>query len=452
MFKKNVWIATIAILLLCGGSAIAKVDSEQASKLNSVLTPFGSERAGNAEGTIPEWTGGLTPDKAPSSWKSPNGYRPDPYPEDKVLFTITAQNIDQYADKLTEGLKALLTAYPDTFNIPVYPSHRSHALPEWINENTVKNATTVELVDDGNGISDNAKAGILFPIPQTALEVMWNYLLRYQGVYSVVKQANNEVQPNGKVTLNHRGKTDNVFHFYKKDGIKGRYRNFAWSVTGPARFAGDGVLVIDSINASKDPRKAWIYTAAERRVRRAPTLNFDTPDYSTTTYDDYEMYNGSPERYDWHLVGKKEMYIPYNNYRANLPDLKYTDLQMPHNLNPEYLRYELHRVWVIEATLKQNSRHIYSKRTFYIDEDSWCLVATDKYDGNGNLWRTSLSYLMTYYDVPLTNFSFFVHYDLKNGVYMVVSLTNEEKGSFDFTKAPPRESYFTPQAMRRRGR
>ncbi len=452
MVKNSAWIATVIVLLLCASTAVAKVDSEQAAELKTSLTPFGSERAGNADGTIPEWTGGLTPDKAPASWKAPNGHRPDPFAADKALFTITAKNMAEYADKLTEGQNALLKAYPESFKLPIYPSRRSHALPQWINENTFKNATTVELVDDGNGISDNTQAGTPFPLPQNGLEVIWNHLLRFQGIYSVVNNANNEVQPSGKYSLKHRGRTDNLFHFYNKNGVNGRLRNYAWTVTGPARFAGDGILAIDSVSAAKTPRKAWIYSAAERRVRRAPTLNFDSPDYSTTTYDDFELFNGSPERYDWKLVAKKEMYIPYNNYRVALPDLSYDDIHMRNHPNPEYLRYELHRVWVVEVTLKKGSRHIYSKRTFYVDEDSWNIVASDKYDGNGSLWRTSLSYIKNFYDVPLTNFTFFNHFDLKNGVYMTAGLTNEEKNSYDFSQTPPAESYFTPQALRRRGR
>ncbi len=452
MFKKNRWIATVIVLLLCAGPAVAKVGSDQAAKLKTSLTPFGSERAGNADGSIPEWSGGLTADKAPASWKAPNGHRPDPFAADKPLFTITAKNMDQYADKLTGGQKALLKAYPESFKLPVYPSRRSHALPQWVNENTAQNATSVELVDKGNGISDNAQAGTPFPIPQDGLEVMWNHLTRFQGVYGVVNLAANEVQPSGKYSLEQRARMDNLFHFHMKDGEKGKLRNFAWTVTGPARFAGDGILAIDSVNASKTPRKAWIYSAGERRVRRAPTLNYDSPDYTTTTYDDYELFNGSPERYDWKLVGKQEMYIPYNNYRVTLPDLKYDDIHTVNHPNPEYLRYELHRVWVVEATIKEGSRHIYAKRTFYVDEDSWNIVATDKYDGNGNLWRISLSYLKNFYDVPMTSYTFFTHFDLKNGVYLTFGLTNEEKKSWDFSQTPPRESYFTPQALRRRGR
>lgn len=450
MFKKNIWIIGVTALLLFAGNAVAKVGSEQAAQLKTSLTPFGSERAGNSDGTIPEWTGGLT--KAPAGWKAPDGHRPDPFAGDKVLFTITAQNMGEYAEKLTEGQKALLKAYPDNFKMNIYPSRRSHALPEWVNENTAKNATTVELTTNGDGISENAHAGIPFPIPQKPLEIIWNHLIRYQGTFVSVKLAANEVQPNGKYSMEQRAQMDNLFHFHKPEGIKGRHRNFAWTVSGPARYAGDGILALDSINAAKNPRKAWIYSAGARRVRRAPTLNFDSPDYSITTYDEYELFNGSPERYDWKLVGKQEMYIPYNSYKVALPEVSYDQIHTLNTPNYEYLRYELHRVWVVEANLKDSARHVYAKRVFFIDEDSWNIVATDKYDGSGNLWRTSMAYLKNFYDLPATTYTFFCHYDLKNGVYMTFGLTNEEKTSWDFTKPIPKESYFTPQALRRRGR
>ncbi len=450
MYGKRACILSLIALFLLAGSAGAKVTNEQAAQLRSTLTPFGSERAANADGTIPEWTGERI--QPPAGWKAPNGHRPDPFTEDKIFFTITAENFEQYVDKLSPGQKAMFETYPDSYKMNIYQSRRTHALPDEINQGTFQNATAVDMIDNGNGISESAVPGTPFPIPQSGLEVMWNHMLRFQGVYQSIHLSAIEVQPNGKISLTQKALMDNLFHYYYKDGIKGRQRNFAWTVTAPNRWAGDGILALDSINAAKEPRKAWMYSAGERRVRRAPTLNFDSPDYSTTTYDDFELYNGSPERYDWKLIGKQEMYIPYNNYKCALPEISYKEMHTARHPNPKHLRYELHRVWVVEANLKESARHIYAKRVFFFDEDSWNCVATDKYDGGGKLWRTSQAYLKNFYDIPMTNYTFFVHTDLKNGVYLSFGLANEEKTSWDFSKQIPKESYFTPQALRRRGR
>ena len=69
-------------------------------------------------------------------------------------------------------------------------------------------------------------------------------------------------------------------------------------------------------------------------------------------------------------------------------------------MNPDHLRYELHRVWVVDATLKKGERHIYKRRTFYIDEDSWQILLVDQYDNRDQLWRVSEGHAITYYDLP----------------------------------------------------
>ena len=92
------------------------------------------------------------------------------------------------------------------------------------------------------------------------------------------------------------------------------------------------------------------------------------------------MFNGAPDRYDWKLIGKKELYIPYNAYRLDSPQLKYSDIIKPGHINRDLTRYELHRVWEVEATLKTGERHIYAKRHFFIDEDTgrlqWSIITT----------------------------------------------------------------------------
>jgi hypothetical protein len=163
------------------------------------------------------------------------------------------------------------------------------------------------------------------------------------------------------------------------------------------------------------------------------------------------MFNGSPDRYDWKLVGKREIYIPYNNYRVSSPDVTYRQLLQPGHLNPAYTRHELHRVWVVEGRLKSTARHVYSRRTLYLDEDSWQVAVADQYDGRGELWRVSMAYLKNYYELPAIWSALDVFHDLQARRYHVQNLDNEEPNTLDFAQPVPDVSEFTPAALRRRG-
>jgi len=452
--KNTIALICGLILMSAATTASAAISEQDLDRLGKDLTPVGAEKAGNADGTIPEWTGGL---KEPlPGWPNANFYRPNPFADDKVLFTITKENMDQYADKLPEAAKAMLTTYPDFFKMNVYPTRRTAAYPQWYYDNIKKNAPTAKLINDGNGV-DCEWGAIPFPIPQNGNEVIWNHLLRFRGMVQESKSGENIVYTNGaRIDL----EGDAVIHqtFYdpnvsdddKKAGVIWKY---ALTLTAPARDSGEGTLALDNIDPAGKPRSAWTYDPAERRVRRAPNLAFDTPDRPLNVIDDFDIYSGSPERYDWKLIGKKEMYIPYNNNEANSPNRELKETLVPGFIPAEILRYELHRVWVVEATLKEGKRHVYAKRVFYIDEDTWTVMASDKYDGNGNLWRVAFMYPVHAPEVPLVGQGAAIHIDLKtNGYYMFPHTIGKNRKGWNFEATPPPSSYFTPAAVRRRGK
>ncbi|MEH6579939.1 MAG: DUF1329 domain-containing protein [Amphritea sp.] len=453
MFNKSILCAAVATLTLSTASAYAAISVDDVKRLTTDLTPLGAERAANADGTIPQWTGGLT--EAPAGWPNKNNYRPNPHADDKAQFTITAANMDQYADKLPEAAKAMLKAYPDTFKMNVYPTRRTAAYPQWYYDNIAKNSTTAKLTNNGNAI-EGVWASIPFPIPQNGHEVIWNHLLRFQGVArqaaakeGVIYSTGQSLEWDVDVKIHHTFYDPNVSEKDKSAGVLWKYSAM---VTAPARDAGEGTLAMDNIDMAGKPRKAWTYDPGERRVRRAPNLAFDTPDRPINVIDDYELFSGSPERYDFKLLGKKEMYIPYNNNELNSPVADYKQVAMPGFYDPEQIRYELHRVWVVEATVKEGQRHVYSKRRFYVDEDTWNIMVTDKYDGKGNLWRAGFYYPVVASEVPLTGAGAFVHIDLKKKGYYHFPLTLGAGKGWDFVSVPPKPSYYTPAAMRRRGR
>ncbi len=449
----NIKGVAVALVLLAGNS-MAAVSPQDAAKLGTSLTPLGAEKAGNAAGTIPAWNGGIT--QAPAGYKGSGTHHIDPFAADKPLFTITKANLAQYRDQLTPGQVALFETYPDSFQMPVYSSRRSGSAPQWVYANTAKNAVSAKLLDGGNGFAD-AYGGIPFPIPQNGVEALWNHIARYRGTYVVRRASEVAVQRNGSFSLV-TSQQEALFKFYDPKGSYANLNNILFyylSFTrSPARLAGGAVLVHETLDQVKEPRQAWGYNAGQRRVRRAPNLAYDTP-ISTAdglrTADDTDMFNGAPDRYDWKLLGKREIYIPYNSYKLTSPEVKYKDLLQVGHLNPAYTRYELHRVWVVEGTLKPGQRHIYSKRTLYLDEDSWQAAVVDQYDGRGELWRVSMAYLKNYYELPTTWSALDVFHDLQARRYHVQNLDNEEANTIDFSQPMAEDSYFTPAALRRRG-
>ena len=449
-------VGTALALAGLGGTALGAVSEEEAARLGADLTPMGAIQAGNEDGTIPPWEGGI---KSPADAGFPDfktgGHHPDPYADDQILFTINADNYEQYADKLSEGHKTLFRAYGDTFSMNVYPTRRSAAFPQRIYAATRRNATTAELTGEGTGVT-NATEGVPFPIPQAGVEVVWNHILRYRTDLAARNVGQAAVTRDGKYIMVKFADEFNAV--YNHEGAREEDLNnviiyFKQVVVAPARLAGEILLVHETLDQAKEHRRAWVYNPGQRRVRRAPNVAFDNPGTASDglrTSDQFDTYNGSPERYDWELVGRKEIYVPYNSYQLHSNKLKYTDILKPRHINPEHARYELHRVWVIDATLKAGTRHIYKRRTFYVDEDSWQILLGDLYDNRDQIWRVQEGHAINYYDVPNLWTTVELSIDLQNGRYLALGLNNEEPKTYDFTITRTLKDY-SPGALRRAG-
>jgi len=439
MNHKQISQRLLAALMAAGSlPALAAISAEEAKQLGSTLTAVGAEKAGNKDGSIPAYTGGLS--SAPAGFKAGDGMRPNPFGADKPKFSVDAKNMAQYADKLTEGSKALLQKYP-SFRIDVYPTQRSVAFPKWVTDNTAKMALKAKTSADGRSISD-AHAGFPFPIPKTGYEAMWNHLLRFNGQAYESKYRNLSVDAGGRATLATEGQSVQEYPYWDaaKQGAD-TYWRIKLTYTGPSRRAGEALLIVDPLDVGQKERRAWSYLPGQRRVKVAPDLAFDTPNPGTagaSTFDDIFLFNGSMDRYDFKLVGKKEMLVPYNAYAA-VYQSKQDELFKPKHLNPDLVRWELHRVWVVEATLREGKRHIYSKRNFYLDEDSWAAVASDAYDARGQLYRAGFAYMAPSYDLPAPYTDMFGHYDLIGGVYAITGYIAETGGLRHSKPLPERE-------------
>ena len=186
-------------------------------------------------------------------------------------------------------------------------------------------------------------------------------------------------------------------------------------------------------------------------MRRAPNVAFDNPGTNSDnlrTSDQFDIYNGSPQRYDWTLVGKKEILVPYNSYKLHSNTLKYDDILKKNHINPELARYELHRVWVVDSKLKPGQSHLYKRRTLYVDEDSWQILAVDCYDSRDQLYRVQEGHV----DQLLRRADLLDR--ARDGVrpatgrYLALGLDNEEPRSRDFTRSARRPTTSRPRCRR----
>ena len=454
----------LCLLSLFGHTATAGVSPAEAARLGKDLTPTGAVRAGNADGSIPEWTGAAAFTDAqramtraqledlrknrPAELENFGGASAD-----QPLYTVDRNNMARYADKLTAGHKAMLTMYPD-YRMKVYRTIRPSFFPKEINEATAVNAVKARLTgtDDVTG----AVLGFPFPIPGSGAEPIWNHKLKFRG--SAVRRFNNQaiVKADGsfslsKLTEDLKFKYANVKQPAGPDNKLLFY--FLATVLSPPRVAGQLTLVHESMDSIGAGRSAWIFTPALGRTNRAPDVGYDNPSVGSDGEqfnDQVDVFNGSLNRYDWKLLGRKEMLIAYNAYAINSPRHKYADILRPHHINQDLARYELHRVWVVEATVRAGLRHSLIRRTFYLDEDSWSIAAVDGYDGQGKLWKVQEAHLVTLPFLPTTTGSPEVIYDLRSGRYFVTALSNEDAIS-DF-EISFEDDAFAPASLQRKAR
>ena len=449
--KAPACLALLLIGIALPGFCLAGAKPGEIQRLSKDLTPIGAERNGNEAGTIPGWTGGMT--RPPVSYK-PGDHHPDPFAGEQPLFRISSDNLDHHIASLGAGQVAMLSKYPG-FYLEVYPSHRTAAFPARIYEMTAKNAATGSLAEDGDAVTGVAE-GFPFPFPETGQELIWNHRLRYKGTGSIRHLS--LVAPTAGGAFTEVTMTVKTTSPYSRPGatlesIDNRLLMLLQQTNSPARLSGSALLVHDSLNQAAQPRAAWIYNPGQRRVIRAPQVAYDNPTTATDALhvsDMTDMFNGALDYYDWELKGKREMYVPYNAYRVHSNEVNYQDLVMPGHLDPGYLRYELHRVWVVEARLRAGHRHINPRRTYYLDEDSYQILMADHYDDGGELWRYSEAHPINFYDVPTLWTTIEIHHDLNSRRFASYRLDPRKPVPPFNMDMNPRE--FTPNALRRTGR
>ncbi|WP_153099548.1 DUF1329 domain-containing protein [Paraburkholderia hayleyella] len=437
-------------------TAFSKITAEDLKALDSKLTPLGAQRSASSDSGVPAWSGKWL--GAPPDVKYKRGERyPDPFADEKPLFVITAQNMAQYADHLTDGQKAMFKRYPDTFKMPVYPSHRDFRYTDAVYKDIRTYAAGSTMTSDENGLM-NAPPQAPYPISPTAAQLLWNQRMSSaigaeQATYdqAVVYQDGNIAW--GKVRYDIFSPRNQGAFDIKSDLNNRSFYRMATQLPLSER----GTLIVGFQNWDKagadNASRTWVYNPGTRRVRQAPEYGYDQPEGpgGFRTVDDDRLYNGPGDRYEWKIIGKKEIYVPYDNYKLMDSSIKYSDLLTKGHENPAYMRYELHRVWVLQATLKPGYRHQYAKRVLYLDEDSWIALLADNYDARGTLWRTNLATTVYAYDAKTFYPGAAFYHDLISGAYLADRLTNQEPMPKLNDSPQFNEAYFSPDAIRGSG-
>ncbi|HET8882110.1 MAG TPA: DUF1329 domain-containing protein [Solimonas sp.] len=407
--------------------AVAAPEAAAPPAIPANLTPFGAELAGNANGSIPAWLGGLT--SPPPCFAASRGRYCDPFADDRPLYTVTADNVDDYAALLSPGQRALFAKFPDSYRMRVFPTRRSFSNPPAVYAATQANMARAVLVD---GVLRKAATGLPFPLPANGEEALWNHRLRWRPLVTERVSAQFAVAESGDFTQIRRRDIVRFdygaggYDLHAANGILSRH--LQW-LEQPARLAGIGILIDDVADAADFGRRAWQFGSGDEHARRAPNLGYDTPGIGTDdlrTNDQIDMFFGPLDRYDFKLVGKQEMLVPANSYALHGADVPYRMLVGRHHLNPDFARYELRRVWVVDAVVKRGRVHAYRHRRFYLDEDGWQIRVVDNYDNRGELWRVQEAHTVMAYDrqfeLPVAE----TVYDLLGSRYLVQGLNNEE--------------------------
>jgi hypothetical protein len=443
-------ILAVLSLMIFQGQAYAKVSDLEAQRLGQDLTPTGAIRAGNKSGSIPRWNGGIT---QPMAEYEDGQFHQDPFSKDKIILSIDSSNWQKHQDQLTAGQIAFLKKFP-SYKINVYPTHRSAAYPQFVYDALKDNALRAELQEYGTGVR-NTMISSPFPIPKNGLEVLWNHTLRFRGLQYQSISTNAINSSSGDTLLVTRD--SKYFMAYSQpdvtlEDIDNKIFYVKRKTLSPATKAGEFTLVHETLDQVLSPRKAWQYQPGERRVRRTPNLSYDTSDDNNGigTIDQFDMYNGAPDFYNWTLIGKQEKYVPYNSYKVHSGELKIDDIVGEEHVNSNLMRYELHRVWIVEAQLRIGMSHVYEKRRFYFDEDTWQIVLAEEYNKQDELIHFSEAHTINYYEVPTVASTLKVNHNLEQDRYYVEGLDNERKPvkfSSNFTARQ-----FTSSALRREAR
>src|SRR6516165_4747619 len=423
------------------------------SLLTTTLTPMGAERAGNEDGSIPAWTGGLTAPPLPPDQPTATHLFEDEQP----LYTVSAANMAQYADLLTEATKYQIQNHGLTLN--VYKTHRTGAAPQYVYDNAAKNVTRAQLDPRGGRFGFNgAVGGPPFPIINTSdpqvggTQLIWNHLTAWVGYSDVTNFAPGLLVIDGRVVLVAGQLARTIYPYYAPDvtpeNFDGYYSKGHYYMKAPGSVNGQETLTWHSTNVNNHPDIVWTLLNGQGRVRKAPNEQYDTPNPESNgiaNLDESSCFYGNPSQYNWTYIAKKEMLVPYNCNKMLFGD--FASMLGPHFPQPEFVRWEKHRVWIVEANLAPGIHNVNAKRRFYIDEDTWYALLGEGYDAQGNLVKGYAIYNECVPSLPGTIEMATATFALTTGNYVINGNNNYHQYSGAQHLEPQNDTLFDPQQM-----
>ncbi|WP_204360094.1 DUF1329 domain-containing protein [Ralstonia sp. GX3-BWBA] len=392
------------------------------------LTPEGADRSASKDGSVPVYAGKQSPE-AGWEWGKVRGdfWK---HKSEKPLYSIDASNIDKYADKLTPGQIQLLKQKKG-YRMDVYASHRECQVPDFVAQNSKANLTGAKLDSTGEQLQTATLPGVVFPQPKNGAEAILNYMYRYHGEGLEWPKMVTSISP--RPGSNEWIDVISPQHAFVPWGKPGKTTPqdvdqlssaAFFKMESPPALAGQAFVQRQFFNK---PSETFYYFPGQRRVRRMPAYTHDAPVIGMENQyliDEANMFYGTIDRFNWKLVGKKELLVPYNAFGMYKFKEKLHDVATPDGVASSNRRYEMHRVWVVEATLKPSARHVASKKVFYLDEDSWLALVGEDYDAQGKLWKVRESYPIPVWELGGTCDNMpFVMYDLSNGRYVMDQTT-----------------------------
>ncbi len=381
---------------------------------------------------------------------------PNPFKNDKKLYTIDHTNVNKYKDRLSAG-QILRLKRNKKFFMHIYPTRRTTVYPEVWYTKTIKNKKTCEIGKNNNLIGFNG--GVPFPKPKNGAQAAWNMKKMWLGDdVKQVGETRRVVSPSGRIKKEMLTTKVLVYDKTRLTGSipnpKGVQKKIHQVYTYPADVAGQTVLIIQYIDDTRGD-DTWLYLPTLRRVRRAPSLNQGAQIDGESTMDEMATgFRGLVGDWNWKLLGKKEMYVSSNCYDMWKIGGKDKDECWKGDINPTRARYELRRMWVIEGTLRKGLKinHPYSKRVEHCDEDTWFFSFGDRYDRRGNVWRLNETYSSYDYCQKTRMVEAQLHLNLESGRYELYGGSRTKKTVLGQMNTGIKPKIFTVQSLRRAGR
>jgi outer membrane lipoprotein-sorting protein len=181
------------------------------------------------------------------------------------------------------------------------------------------------------------------------------------------------------------GDGGSVFPKEKRKGAGGIEVTAPFDVRGVLGM-GYRYLAADGPREVARDEDVWVYLPDLRRVRRiSAARRMDSISGTDFTPDDGRGFSGIVPQFSWKYVGKAEVLAPINTRRLGYPMDKNAKFGKS-GISLVDDTWDLRKVYIIEQIPKEEN-HPYSRKTLWLDRESYNFLYAMAYDRKGNLWK-----------------------------------------------------------------